>query len=323
MSHCMNNSCSLVYTTPTKVTATHPNAPDTGHRRKRPSQEKGALALLQRPQATCGRRGRLVIGAPSLARWAGPPVCPSPHAGRGKGGARAGEPGCGAESGRRDPISTLRRTQLGRGLSCAGRKATVAGARAARSSFPAASGRAAQSAFSIPGGGGGGGGGGGSGPYGSQDSVHSSPEDGGGGGGGGGARDRDRPAGGGPGGPRLVIGSLPAHLSPHLFGGFKCPVCSKFVPSDEMDLHLVMCLTKPRITYNEDVLSKDAGECAICLEELQQGDTIARLPCLCVYHKGCIDEWFEVSLNGRRVVIALKGCVAAGWRLETLRPQQT
>lgn len=149
-----------------------------------------------------------------------------------------------------------------------------------------ASGRATQSAFSIPGGGGSSGG-----PYGSQDSVHSSPEDGGGAR----DRDRDRPAGGGPGGPRLVIGSLPAHLSPHLFGGFKCPVCSKFVPSDEMDLHLVMCLTKPRITYNEDVLSKDAGECAICLEELQQGDTIARLPCLCIYHKGCIDEWFEVN----------------------------
>ncbi|XP_047416562.1 E3 ubiquitin-protein ligase ZNRF2 isoform X1 [Sciurus carolinensis] len=180
--------------------------------------------------------------------------------------------------------------------------------------------RAAQSSFSIPNSS--------SGPYGSQDSVHSSPEDGGGGGGG-----RDRPAGGGPGGPRLVIGSLPAHLSPHMFGGFKCPVCSKFVPSDEMDLHLVMCLTKPRITYNdtiqpsrqlrfsldyftfqlllfstaiiegsrtknkssEDVLSKDAGECAICLEELQQGDTIARLPCLCIYHKSCIDEWFEVN----------------------------
>ncbi|XP_055974331.1 E3 ubiquitin-protein ligase ZNRF2 [Sorex fumeus] len=150
--------------------------------------------------------------------------------------------------------------------------------------------RAAQSSFSIPNSS--------SGPYGSQDSVHSSPEDGGGGGvgvGSGGGGGRDRPAGGGPGGPRLVIGSLPAHLSPHMFGGFKCPVCSKFVPSDEMDLHLVMCLTKPRITYNEDVLSKDAGECAICLEELQQGDTIARLPCLCIYHKGCIDEWFEVN----------------------------
>nr|XP_060637821.1 E3 ubiquitin-protein ligase ZNRF2 [Anolis sagrei ordinatus] len=151
----------------------------------------------------------------------------------------------------------------------------------------------AQSAFSIPS----------SGLFGSQDSVNSTPEEGGreraaagaGGGGGHGGGGGGHGGGSGSGGPRLVIGSLPAHLSPHLFGGFKCPVCSKFVSSDEMDLHLVMCLTKPRITYNEDVLSKDAGECAICLEELQQGDTIARLPCLCIYHKGCIDEWFEVN----------------------------
>ncbi|XP_059195298.1 E3 ubiquitin-protein ligase znrf2 isoform X1 [Centropristis striata] len=118
-----------------------------------------------------------------------------------------------------------------------------------------------------------------SGAYSSQESGGSSPEE------------ADR----GHDGPRLLIGSLPAHLSPHLFGGFKCPVCSKFVSSDEMDLHLVLCLTKPRVTYNEDVLTKDAGECAICLEELVQGDTIARLPCLCLYHKGCIDEWFEVN----------------------------
>uniref|UniRef100_H3D617 RING-type E3 ubiquitin transferase n=1 Tax=Tetraodon nigroviridis TaxID=99883 RepID=H3D617_TETNG len=95
--------------------------------------------------------------------------------------------------------------------------------------------------------------------------------------------------------PRLLIGSLPAHLSPQLFGGFKCPVCSRFVSSEEMDLHLVLCLTKPRVTYNEDVLMKDTGECAICLDELLQGDTIARLPCLCIYHKGCIDKWFDVN----------------------------
>uniref|UniRef100_A0A4W5R4H7 E3 ubiquitin-protein ligase ZNRF1 n=1 Tax=Hucho hucho TaxID=62062 RepID=A0A4W5R4H7_9TELE len=54
--------------------------------------------------------------------------------------------------------------------------------------------------------------------------------------------------------------------------------------------HDITCPTAPN-----DVLSKDAGECAICLEELVQGDTIARLPCLCIYHKGCIDEWFEVN----------------------------
>ncbi|XP_030644595.1 E3 ubiquitin-protein ligase znrf2-like [Chanos chanos] len=96
--------------------------------------------------------------------------------------------------------------------------------------------------------------------------------------------------------PRLLIGSLPAHLSPHLLGaGFHCPVCSKYVSSNEVDSHLIMCLTKPRLTYNDDVLTKDSGECSICLDDMVQGDTIARLPCLCIYHKGCIDEWFEVN----------------------------
>lgn len=56
-----------------------------------------------------------------------------------------------------------------------------------------------------------------------------------------------------------------------------------------------MCLTKPRLSYNEDVLADDKGECVICLEDLLQGDTIARLPCLCIYHKNCIDRWFEVN----------------------------
>ncbi|KAK5599912.1 E3 ubiquitin-protein ligase znrf1 [Crenichthys baileyi] len=77
--------------------------------------------------------------------------------------------------------------------------------------------------------------------------------------------------------------------------GFKCPVCSKSVASNEMEVHFIMCLSKPRLSYNDDVLARDAGECVICLEELQQGDTIARLPCLCIYHKSCIDSWFEIN----------------------------
>ncbi|KAK2501040.1 hypothetical protein MC885_016942 [Smutsia gigantea] len=72
---------------------------------------------------------------------------------------------------------------------------------------------------------------------------------------------------------------------PPLEGSFKCPICSKSVASDEMEMHFIMCLSKPRLSYNDDVLTKDAGECVICLEELLQGDTIARLPCLCIYHK--------------------------------------
>lgn len=36
----------------------------------------------------------------------------------------------------------------------------------------------------------------------------------------------------------------------------------------------------------DDVLTDDKGECVICFEILEKGQTIARLPCLCIYHKG-------------------------------------
>ncbi|XP_052815873.1 E3 ubiquitin-protein ligase znrf2-like [Mya arenaria] len=90
---------------------------------------------------------------------------------------------------------------------------------------------------------------------------------------------------------RNITHSLPVHL--FALHGIKCPVCSKFVPPEDIECHLVVCLTKPRITYNDDVLTESKGECVICFDELDQGDTIARLPCLCIYHKGCIDKWFE------------------------------
>ena len=32
--------------------------------------------------------------------------------------------------------------------------------------------------------------------------------------------------------------------------GFKCPICSKSVASDEMEIHFIMCLSKPRLSYN-------------------------------------------------------------------------
>lgn len=38
-------------------------------------------------------------------------------------------------------------------------------------------------------------------------------------------------------------------LHPHV-PGIKCPVCSKYVLPDDVECHLVMCLTKPRISYN-------------------------------------------------------------------------
>ena len=31
---------------------------------------------------------------------------------------------------------------------------------------------------------------------------------------------------------------------------FHCPVCSKFMASDEIEKHLLMCFSKTRLTYN-------------------------------------------------------------------------
>ncbi|RNA36844.1 E3 ubiquitin- ligase znrf1 [Brachionus plicatilis] len=88
-----------------------------------------------------------------------------------------------------------------------------------------------------------------------------------------------------------------ANTLPFILGmrDLKCFVCNKMIPADDVEAHIMMCLTKPRLTYNEDVLADDKGECVICFEELEKGQTIARLPCLCIYHKHCIDQWLERS----------------------------
>ncbi|CAF0941572.1 unnamed protein product [Rotaria sp. Silwood1] len=74
-----------------------------------------------------------------------------------------------------------------------------------------------------------------------------------------------------------------------------CPVCNKTIPSDLFEKHILQCLSKPRIDYNEDTLTEDKGECVICLDDLLVGQKIARLPCLCIYHKSCIDSWFRIN----------------------------
>lgn len=61
----------------------------------------------------------------------------------------------------------------------------------------------------------------------------------------------------------------------------------------ESDLVHALRASAARVTYNVDRLTQDKGECAICLEDLAEGNVIARLPCLCIYHKKCIDSWFK------------------------------
>ncbi|CAF4164237.1 unnamed protein product [Rotaria socialis] len=69
-----------------------------------------------------------------------------------------------------------------------------------------------------------------------------------------------------------------------------CPVCNKTIPNDSFDKHILQCLSKPRIDYNEDTLTENKGECVICLDDLLEGQKIARLPCLCIYHKSALEN---------------------------------
>lgn len=48
------------------------------------------------------------------------------------------------------------------------------------------------------------------------------------------------------------------------------------------------------------------AECVICFEEFEIGDAIARLECLCRYHKHCIWEWFDRKGNGDCPIHAIR-----------------
>lgn len=54
----------------------------------------------------------------------------------------------------------------------------------------------------------------------------------------------------------------------------------------------------PPLAYASSTLSADdskSGECPICFEPFLKGQEVARLPCLCVFHRSCIEAWFTKS----------------------------
>jgi len=64
--------------------------------------------------------------------------------------------------------------------------------------------------------------------------------------------------------------------------------------------HVEQCLKMVELRskmYNEDVVIFEKEiECIICLENMDRGQKIARLECLCIYHKPCIDLWLNKNL---------------------------
>lgn len=48
--------------------------------------------------------------------------------------------------------------------------------------------------------------------------------------------------------------------------------------------------------YNIEILTENLNidqECSICFEPFRQQDIVARLECLCIYHKKCLDQWSQ------------------------------
>ena len=112
----------------------------------------------------------------------------------------------------------------------------------------------------------------------------------------------------------------------------ECPVCHRELPSRALpnfeglrENHITACVTEhsqygspaggatsgqrdghtvaPRRTgmYSYAATEKDCiddAECTICLEEFMVGVPMARLECLCRFHKDCISAWF-VNHPGR------------------------
>lgn len=104
-----------------------------------------------------------------------------------------------------------------------------------------------------------------------------------------------------------------------------CPICSMHLPprgndgnEAEREGHIRDCIARSSGTERsspglnspqsqhllrmlsftateKDCLSEDntAQECTICMEEYEVGDKLARLECLCKFHKACIVGWFE------------------------------
>lgn len=88
-----------------------------------------------------------------------------------------------------------------------------------------------------------------------------------------------------------------------------CPVCSKNLyglHEDLVEQHVAKCIESTSTTsttnhrYLLQTLDHDLGlECPICFENLgkgtltNQGASIARLYCLCVFHETCIKNWYS------------------------------
>jgi hypothetical protein len=93
----------------------------------------------------------------------------------------------------------------------------------------------------------------------------------------------------------------------------QCPICGRLLPPGPNDSplrteHISNCIEShssspgpvaPHLLPFEATERDEGKECVICLEEFEVGVGLARLGCWCVFHEGCIRDWWDV--RGARV----------------------
>lgn len=117
----------------------------------------------------------------------------------------------------------------------------------------------------------------------------------------------------------------PPAAAPQIAEEDECPVCHRELPPRTLanhealrEAHITICISThsrysnggeassgepprrtgmfPYLATEKDCV--DSAECTICLEEFEVGVPMARLECLCRFHRACISAWF-VNHPGR------------------------
>jgi hypothetical protein len=85
------------------------------------------------------------------------------------------------------------------------------------------------------------------------------------------------------------------NLSKHISTAHK-DICSNYVDEESRSSVEEIQVDNPHGDYIATIVKKNEDiECIICFCEYEKGQVAARLPCLCYFHKNCIEQWYTAS----------------------------